>query len=510
MAVNQVVGVNSEEKTNVFGMPSSGAVSGSGFIISNDGYIVTNYHVISYAVEQGFTLTVMTHDGKSYPAKVIGYEQDNDLAVIKIDATGLMVLPGGVDVHCHIDQVSSTGLVTADDFYTGGVSAACGGTTTIVPFAAQHRGQSLIETVTAYHQKAAPKAFVDYGFHLIVSDPRPEVLGDELPAMVEQGCPSLKVYMTYDALRLSDRQMLDVLGAARALGARVMVHAENHDAIAWITNRLLASGCTLPRHHPASRPAVVEREATHRAIALAEIAGAPLHIVHVSSAEALDEVRRGRARGAEVTAETCPQYLVLKADDLDRPGFEGAKLMCSPPPRDEASQRALWQGLADGVLAVFASDHAPYRFDDPQGKKVHGEDAPFTRIPNGVPSLELRLPLLYSLGVAQGRLDLHRFVAVTATEPARLFGLYPRKGTIAVGSDADLALWDPQRHTIVTSLALHDRMDYTPFEGLHLTGWPIVTISRGEVIWAGGTVFGRAGRGRFLARDRLTGATTSS
>jgi dihydropyrimidinase len=417
----------------------------------------------------------------------------------EIDARGRLVLPGGVDAHCHLAQVSSTGLVTADDFHSGGVAAACGGTTTIVPFAAQHRGQSLRRVVEDYHAHAA-RAFVDYAFHLIVSDPTETVLRDELPSLVREGHTSLKVYMTYDALRLTDRQILDVLAVARREGALTMFHAENHDAIAWTTARLLAEGKIAPKWHPYARPEAAEREATARAIALAELVDAPIMIVHVSGRQALEEVRRAKGRGCRVFGETCPQYLVFTAADLDRPGFEGAKLMFSPPARDAAGQAALWEGLRDGTIDVFSSDHAPYRYDDPAGKKAHGENPPFTKVPNGVPSIELRLPVLFSEGVSAGRLDLATFVRLTATAPACTYGLFPRKGTIALGSDADLVVWDPDREVVVSLDLLHDRMDYTPFEGMRLRGWPETTISRGEVIVSGGQVRGREGRGRFLTR----------
>jgi dihydropyrimidinase len=280
-----------------------------------------------------------------------------------------------------------------------------------------------------------------------------------------------------------------------------MVHAENHDAIAWLTEDLLRRGLTAPKHHPASRPPVVEREATARILALAELAEAEVLIVHVSCAGALEEIRRARGRGVRAHAETCPQYLLLTAADLDRPGFEGAKLMCSPPPRAAEDQEALWRGIVDGGIDVFASDHAPYRYDDPQGKKAHGEQAPFTKVANGVPGLETRLPILFSEGVVRRGLDLRRFVDLAATAPARLYGLYPQKGTIAVASDADLSIWDPERKTTITADDLHDAMDYTPYEGLEVTGSPMVTISRGELVWAEGQVRGRPGRGRLCERS---------
>jgi dihydropyrimidinase len=415
-----------------------------------------------------------------------------------IDASQKLVLPGGVDGHCHIAQRSSMGIMTADDFYTGGVSAACGGTTTFIPFAAQHRGQSLSQVVADHHRRAQGRAFIDYAFHLIVSDPTERVLEEELPELIRQGLRSFKIYLTYDALRVSDRQALEVLAVARREGALTLVHAENHDTVAWLTESLLRAGSTAPRFHAQARPPVVEREATHRAISLAEAVGAPLLIVHVSSREALEQIEWAQGRGLPVYGETCPQYLVLTAADLDRPGFEGAKYMCSPPPRGTADQAALWDALRRGVLQIFSSDHSPYRFDDPQGKKLAGDDAPFNRIPNGVPGLEVRLPILFSEGVGKGRIDLQRFVALTATNPARIFGLYPQKGTIAVGSDADLALWDPEEEVTISQSRLHDNMDYTPFEGMRLKGWPAVTLSRGEVVCERGEVRGEPGRGRYL------------
>jgi dihydropyrimidinase len=419
----------------------------------------------------------------------------------EIDARGRLVMPGGVDAHCHVAQKSSSGLMTADDFYTAGLSAACGGTTTIIPFAVQYRGQSLRTVVAEYHEQAEGKAFVDYAFHLIVSDLSGDILPDELPDLVRDGYASFKVFMTYDALRLADRQLLDVFALARREGALVMVHAENHDAISWLTEQLVLEHRTAPRFHAASRPPVVEAEAVHRAIALAELAEVPIVIVHVTSNDAVQEICAARARGAHVFAETCPQYLLLTSDDLDRPGFEGAKYVCSPPLRDRFDQDALWQALADGVFDIVSSDHAGYRFDDPTGKKAHGDRAPFTKIPNGMPGLETRLPLLFSEGVGRGRLSPNAFVTLTATNPARLFGLHPRKGAIAIGSDADIAIWDPDLEVTIAGDRMHDAMDYTAYEGMKVRGWPVTTISRGEIIWADGEVRGRQGRGRFLERE---------
>ena len=346
-----------------------------------------------------------------------------------IDASGKLVLPGGIDSHCHIEQMSAAGVLCADDFYTGSVSAAFGGTTTIIPFAAQHRGQSLREVVDAYHDCAGPKAVVDYAFHLIISDPTAHILGQELPALIADGYTSFKVYMTYDLLQLDDYQMLDVLSLARREGAMTMVHAENHDMIRWLTDRLLEGGHRAPKYHAVSHARVAESEATSRAIDLARLVDVPMLIVHVSGAEAADAIRRAQDLGLRIYGETCPQYLFLTAADLDRDGMEGAKFCCSPPPRDAANQEHIWRGLVNGTFQVFSSDHAPYRFDA-SGKLAGGPDASFKQIANGVPGIELRLPLLFSEGVGGGRIDLNRFVALASTNAARLYGIYPRKGTI--------------------------------------------------------------------------------
>ncbi|MBI3710236.1 MAG: dihydropyrimidinase [Proteobacteria bacterium] len=419
----------------------------------------------------------------------------------EIDASGKLVLPGGIDSHCHVEQKSSMGHMTADDFFTGTRSAACGGTTTIIPFAAQHRGMSLRQVVKDYHDCAGPKAAIDYAFHLIISDPTEQVLGQELPALIRDGYTSFKIYMTYDALKLDDRQILDVLALARREGALVMVHAENHDVIAWLSDKLLLKGHTAPKFHGVAHAALAEREATHRAITLAELIDVPMLIVHVSGREAIEQIRWAQDRGLRIYAETCPQYLFLTADDMDKPGFEGAKCMCSPPPRDKANQEYVWRGLENGTFQVFSSDHAPYRYEGPDGKLMHGAATTFKKVANGVPGLELRLPLLFAAGVGTGRLDLTQFVALTATTPARLYGLYPRKGTIAIGADADIAIWDAEKEVTISQSMLHDAMDYTPYEGTRIKGWPVMTLSRGEVVAENGEFKGARGRGRFLKCD---------
>jgi len=416
-----------------------------------------------------------------------------------IDARGKLVLPGGVDSHCHVEQLSSTGKMCADDFYTATVAAAFGGTTTIIPFAAQHRGNSIVAVVDDYARRAAEKAVIDYGFHLIIADPTERALNEELPAMIKRGITSFKVYMTYDLLRLADDQLLDVLAAADRERALVMVHAENHEIIKWITKRLLERGHKAPKFHMTSHHPLAEAEATNRVIALSRLLDVPVLIVHVSGLEAVQTIRAAQTLGARVYAETCPQYLFLKATDADKPGLEGAKWCCSPPPRDEASQEAVWQGLADGTFQVLSSDHAPYRFDE-TGKLPKGDATTFKDMANGVPGLQVRLPLAFSEGVGKGRITLNEFVALTATNHAQMYGLAPRKGTIAVGADADLAIWEPEKRVTLTAAMMKDNVGYTPYEGMTVTGWPTTVISRGRVVVEGGELKVARGSGEFIPR----------
>ena len=418
----------------------------------------------------------------------------------EINASGKLVLPGGVEGHCHIAQLSSLGLMSADDFESGTTAAAFGGTTTIIPFAAQHRGQSLRQVVQEYHERARPHAVIDYGYHLIVSDPTEQVLGQELPALIRDGFTSFKVYMTYERLRLSDHQMLEVLALARREGALVMVHAENEDMIRWLSEKLVQGGRRAPKYHAVSHARLAESEATHRAVALAQLVDVPILIVHVSAAEAMAEIRRAQDGGLRIYAETCPQYLFLTAADLDREAMEGAKYCCSPPPRDERAQEAIWTGLRNGTFQIFSSDHAPYRYDETAKLSAAAKES-FKKIPNGVPGIELRLPLLFSEGVNKGRIDIHQFVALTATNVAKLYGLHPRKGTIAVGADADLAIWDPHKPVTVSYDMLHEKTGYTPYEGRQLTGWPVTVIGRGRIVVQDGALRVQPGSGQFLARS---------
>ncbi|MBM3600307.1 MAG: dihydropyrimidinase [Alphaproteobacteria bacterium] len=452
--------------------------------------VIRNGKIVTAA--DTFDADVCVRDGR-----VVALEGHAGPGAREIDATGRLVMPGGIDSHCHIEQMSSAGVVCADDFYSGTVSAAFGGTTTVIPFAAQHRGQSLRQVVRDYHAAAEPKAVVDYAFHLIISDPTEQVLGQELPALIGDGYTSFKIYMTYERLRIADGPLLDILALARRTGALVMVHAENHDMIQWMTERLLEQGLVRPLFHAVSHPRLAESEATNRAISLAELVDVPVLLVHVSAPEAARVIREAQTRGLRIYAETCPQYVMLGADDLDKSGMDGAMFCCSPPPRDAAGQAAIWQGLVNGTFQVFSSDHAPYRFDR-TGKLPRGDNTTFKEIANGLPGLETRLPILFSEGVWRGRITVNQFVALGATNHARLYGLYPRKGTIAVGSDADMAIWDPDRRVKLTASLLHDQVGYTPYEGVELTGWPVTVISRGRIVVDQGKLHATRGSGQFL------------
>jgi dihydropyrimidinase len=414
-----------------------------------------------------------------------------------VPAENMLVLPGGVDSHCHIEQLSGMGMMAADDFYSATVSAAHGGTTTVIPFCAQHRNDDLRKVLEDYHARARAKAVIDYGFHLIIANPDEKTLNEDLPAAIRSGIRSFKIFMTYDRMRLHDEQILDVMAAARREGALVMVHAENHGMISWLAGRMLKQGNTLPRYHAICHTRGSEAEAIERVVKLAELVDCPILIVHVSTPDGIEAIRQARGRGLKVFGETCPQYLFLTAKDIDI-GLQGAMYCCSPPPRDENAQEACWRGLKDGALHAYSSDHAPYRMDA-SGKLPKGDKTTFKEMANGVPGLELRLPLLFAYGYKPGRISLEEFVNLTSTRHAQTYGLYPRKGTIAVGSDADIAIWDPEKR--VTVEQTHDQTGYTPYRGRQLTGWPVTVLSRGEILIENGKLAAERGRGRFLARE---------
>lgn len=415
----------------------------------------------------------------------------------RIDAGGRLVLPGGIEAHAHIAQESSSGVMGADDYLSGSISAAFGGNSSFIPFAAQHRGQSIDEVISTYDARAADSV-LDYSYHLIISDPTPEVLNEQLPRAFARGITSFKVFMTYDMMNIGDGGMLDILTVARAHGAITMVHAENNDMIKWMNKRLADAGLTAPKYHAISRPELAEEEAINRAISLAKLVDAPLFIVHVSTAGGAAIVQREILAGTRLFAETCPQYLALTRDDLDRPGMEGAKYICSPPLRDRATQDALWRHVQSGTFTSVSSDHAPYRYDD-TGKFLNGHDVAYPKISNGMPGIAARLPYLFSEGVVKGRISLQQFVGLSASNAARTFGM-TQKGSIAAGLDADIAIWDPATTRKITLADQHDNMDYTPFEGMELTGVPETVLNRGVVIVHKGQLQAQKGQGRFIAR----------
>ncbi len=418
----------------------------------------------------------------------------------EIDARAKLVLPGGVDAHAHIEQLSAAGIMNADTWESATASAAYGGTTSVISFAAQHVGMKLPKVVEDYAALARQGAIIDYAFHLIVSDPTPELVAEHLPALLKAGHASVKVFMTYDRLKVEDEGLMDLLLVARENNALLCLHAENHGMIAWMVKRLLAKGYTAPKYHAVSHPRLAECEAFERAIAMAALIDQPIMIFHVSTAEGAGIIRRARGEGIKVYAETCPQYLFLTRHDLDKPGPEGAKWMCSPPPREATDQEALWRALELGDLQTVSSDHAPYAFDD-TGKLRAGPNPNFKQVANGLPGLELRLPLLFDAMVSKGRMGLEKFVELTATAPARIYNLSPRKGAIAIGADADVVLWNPDREVTLADAMVHDRTRYTPYAGRRIKGWPETVLRRGAVIVEDGKLNADAGSGRFLARN---------
>ncbi|OJJ50648.1 hypothetical protein ASPZODRAFT_11512 [Penicilliopsis zonata CBS 506.65] len=439
-----------------------------------------------------------------------------------LDAQGAYVVPGGVDSHVHLQQDNNP---TGDTFETGTRSAVAGGTTTVLAFATQTRtDESLHPIVEDYHARAAGNCYCDYGFHLILTNPTPSILDEEMPVLVrEGGISSVKLYMTYKPLRLRDRDILDVMESTRRLGMTTMIHAENAEMIEWMTDKLEARRLTAPYYHAVSRPNIAEDEATYRIISLAELADIPILIVHMSSKMAAAHVRRAQTRLLPVHAETCPQYLFFTSEKLRGEGFEGAKCVCSPALREDPLHLdAMWEGLVNGTFTTFSSDHAPSKFDHPIGKKAG--TSTFTKIPNGLPGLETRMPSLFCHGVLTGRLSIQKFVELTSSNPAKLYGMGGSKGTIAPGHDADLVIWYPTQEQAANYKALsgraassmtpfaldnamlHHDIDYTPFEGMEFANWPRYTILRGKVVWDrdNGGVLGSKGDGLFLKRGRST------
>ena len=412
-----------------------------------------------------------------------------------IDAKRKYVFPGGIDVHTHLDMPFG-GTTSADDFESGTIAAAFGGTTSVVDFAIQYKGQRLHHAWETWMKKAEGKAAIDYGFHMIITELSDQV-EEEMDALVRQGVTSFKLFMAYPGVfMLDDASIFRALLRTGKNGGTICMHAENGGVIDVLVKKALAEGKTAPKYHALTRPARAEAEATHRAIALAEMADVPIYIVHLSASEALEMVTEARDRGLSAFAETCPQYLFLSYNNYEEPGFEGAKYVMSPPLRPKDTQERLWRGLAFNDLQAISTDHCPFCMKE---QKTLGK-GDFSKIPNGAPGIETRMSLVYDGGVRPGRISLNRFVELTSTSPAKIFGLFPRKGTIAPGSDADIVIFDPEKKARLSAKTLHMKVDYNPYEGREVVGATDTVISRGRVVIDAGKFVGRAGAGSFIKR----------
>ena len=432
---------------------------------------------------------------------LIGRDLEAEGATL-LDASGKLLLPGGIDVHTHL-ELPFGGTLSSDDFYTGHRAAAFGATTTHIDFVIQPKGGSLREGVRAWHAKADHKAAIDFGFHIAITDLRDDVMA-EIPSMLDEGITTIKLFMAYKELyQIDDTTLFRTLQIAAENGMLVMVHAENGDVIAELTRQLLAEGKTAPKYHATSRPAMAEAEATGRAVALAGIANAPLYVVHMTCAEAIEQLTLGRAKGFPVMGETCTQYLFVFEEDLAKPGFEGAKYVCSPPVRKPKDAPVLWKALADNTLQAISTDHCPFWYEGGVGDRIAGKElgrASFDKIPNGMPGLEDRMAVMWHHGVNGGRYSPNRFVEITSTNPAKIFGLYPRKGAINIGSDADIVIWDPEQEHTIRAATQHQNTDYNVYEGMTVRGWPSQVLLRGKLIVDGDKWLGKQGSGKFQRR----------
>ncbi len=421
-----------------------------------------------------------------------------------LDAEGAYVIPGGIDVHTHLDMPFG-GTVSSDNFFTGHQAAAFGGTTMHIDFAIQPKGATLRETLELWHGRAAGKAVIDYGFHVAITD-LPDSVLSEMQDCVGYGATSMKLFMAYKgALQVDDSTLFRAMQQAAQHRLLIMVHAENGDAIDILVREAIAAGNLAPKYHALTRPPQLEAEATNRAIRLAEVAGAPLYVVHVTNAEAMEAIRQSRARGygGQIFGETCTQYLFFTKADLAREGFEGAKWVCSPPFREASDHDQLWDAVADNALQVISTDHCPFWFAGGVDGRTPGKELgrnSFAQIPNGCPGIEERLMLLYTHGVRAGRISLNRWVELCCTNPAKLFGCYPRKGVVAPGADADLVVWDPEARRTLSAATQHQRTDYTLYEGWEVVGAPRTVLSRGRVLVNDGAWHGEAGAGQFVHR----------
>jgi dihydropyrimidinase len=453
---------------------------------------------------ESFPADLLIEDGK---IALIGRSLRADGAQV-VDAAGCYVLPGGIDVHTHL-ELPFGGTVSSDDYYSGHKAAAFGGTTSHIDFVIQGKGEGLRQAVERWSKKSDGKAVLDYGFHIAITDLTPEIM-DEIPLLPAEGITTLKLFTAYKGvLQIDDATLFKSLMKAAEAGMLVMVHAENGDAIDVLVKDALAKGNLSPEWHAHTRPAWAEAEATMRAVALAGMAGAPLYVVHVTSGMAVDQIAYGRARGLQVMGETCTQYFFFTIDDLRRP--DGAKWVCSPPMRTAADNEALWEAVRSNALQVVSTDHCPFLYDGTRPVEYEGEPYQmagkelgrdsFALIPNGVPGIEDRMPILWTYGVGQGRISLNRLVELCCTNPARIFGLYPRKGTLAVGADADVVIWDPLKTKCMGAAASHQRTDYNLYEGWEITGVPDKVFMRGNLLVDGDTWNGEPGGGSFLERD---------
>jgi dihydropyrimidinase len=461
------------------------------------GTLIKNGTVVS--AEKTFAADVLI-DGSTVTEVRAGISPDGHE---QLDATGMLLLPGGIDAHTHLDMPFG-GTTSSDDFETGTRAAAIGGTTTLVDFAIQAKGTKMRAALDTWWKKAESKACIDYGLHMIVTD-LPEAGLEDMDDMVREGVASFKLFMAYpNVLMVDDATIFRALQQTSKNGALICMHAENGSVIDVMVRQALAEGKTAPIHHALTRPTLAEAEAVHRAIALAEMAGVPIYIVHLSSEDALNQVREARDRGLPAFAETCPQYLLLSIDDMNRPGFESAKYVFTPPLREKQNLPKLWDGLKSDNLQVVSTDHCPFCFED---QKALGKDD-FTKIPNGGPGIENRLQLLHHHGVNAGKISLNRFVEIVSTAPSRIFGMYPKKGAIAPGSDADIVVWDPKAEHLISAKTHHMRVDYSMFEGFKVIGNARQVFSRGELIADKGQYVGRVGRGQYLRRAARGGAWT--
>jgi dihydropyrimidinase len=462
---------------------------------------------VSTLIKNGTIVTA----GDTYPAdilidgeKIVQIGSNVQAAgALVVNAEKLLVMPGGIDVHTHL-ELPFGGTVASDDFFTGHRAAAFGGTTSHIDFVIQPAGGSLHDGLNTWRKKAEGKASIDYGFHLAVTDLNDKVM-NEIPTLVDEGITSIKLFMAYKGvLQVDDTTLFKGLMKAAEAGMLTMVHAENGDVIDVLVKSALAKGHVDPKYHGLTRPEWCETEATGRAIMLAGVAGAPLYVVHMTCEGSLDMLRYGRDKGFKVMGETCVQYLFFTLDNLAAPGYEGAKFVCSPPMRQPKDQQALWRALSAGLLQVVSTDHCPFFFDGTKPGTIRGKElgeGDFSKIPNGVPGIEDRQMIMWDKGVNGGHFNPNRFVELTATNPAKIFGMYPRKGTIAVGADADIVLWDAQAKHTISAATMHMRTDYNLYEGLQVTGKPDKVFLRGKLIVDGDKWLGEQGKGQFVRRS---------